>query len=152
MNGVEVTAVSLSARDRQALTCIEARLASSDPKLAWMLNAFTRLTAGEDMPAPERTSRLARAFRLGRVPALPRRRPRSRPRWQRPCLLLWLATSLALITTAVVLAQANAGTCSWPAPAACVQHATRPPGHHLDGAPEFTTHAAITTAAGLAGG
>jgi hypothetical protein len=106
--------VSLSARDRQALESIEARLSGSDPKLASMLHTFSRLTAGEDMPEPESAGRsVVRAMRSWRTARLPRRRLLRSSRWHRARLLvcLWLAISLALITVAVVLSRASPGSC-----------------------------------------
>ncbi|MGH3305544.1 MAG: DUF3040 domain-containing protein [Streptosporangiaceae bacterium] len=120
--------MSLSARHRHALDAIETALAGSDPRLASMLNAFTRLAAGEDMPAPERTRpRPARAV-SGRCFLgfrFPRESPRRRPRWQWPWLILWLAVSLAPITIAVVVARASTGGCAAPPAAACAGHAAR---------------------------
>ena len=102
--GTEVAVVSLSARDRQALEAIETELAGSDPKLSSMLNAFTRLAAGEDMPGPQPAGlRPTRARRLDPVLRPRRRRRTGRTRWCRTCLLLWLSISLALITVAVIL-------------------------------------------------
>jgi hypothetical protein len=104
--------VSLNARDRQALESIEARLSGSDPKLASMLHAFSRLTAGEAMPEPESAHRsVGRAMRIWRTP---RRRLLRWSRWHRARLLvcLWLAISLALITVAVVLSRASPGSCA----------------------------------------
>jgi|SRR5215472_10852414 len=46
--------MSLSAREREALATIAEGLEWSDPRLAWMLAAFSQLTAGYDMPVRER--------------------------------------------------------------------------------------------------
>lgn len=123
--------MSLSARDRQALEAIETELAGSDPKLSSMLNAFTRLTAGEDMPGPQRMRHgPARALRLPQVPGLRRRRRTGRAHWCRACLLLWLVISLALITVAVILARASPGTCAHASAPACAVHAAGPAARH----------------------
>jgi hypothetical protein len=47
--------MSLTEPQRQALGAIADGLAGSDPRLASMLNIFTRLAAGEEMPAREKT-------------------------------------------------------------------------------------------------
>ena len=46
--------MSVNEPERQALGCIEDGLAGSDPRLAAMLNIFSRLAAGEQMPVHER--------------------------------------------------------------------------------------------------
>ena len=46
----EITAVSLSARERRTLSCIADELADSAPELASLLSVFNRLTSGEEMP------------------------------------------------------------------------------------------------------
>jgi hypothetical protein len=45
---------SLNEPQRQALGSIEDSLAGSDPRLASMLNIFSRLAAGEETPAREK--------------------------------------------------------------------------------------------------
>jgi hypothetical protein len=60
--------MSLTEPETQALGSIADGLADSDPRLASMLNIFTRLATGEEMPAREK----ARA-RRGRPAARPRR-------------------------------------------------------------------------------
>src|SRR5580704_12520886 len=67
--------MSLNEPQMQALGWIEDGLAGSDPRLASMLNIFSRLAAGEEMPAGEKIR-----VRRGR-PAAPRpRRTRRHPR------------------------------------------------------------------------
>ena len=51
---MEVAVMSLSARENYTLYSIEYRLSGTDPELASLLDMFTRLTAGEDMPAREK--------------------------------------------------------------------------------------------------
>ncbi len=105
--------MSLSVRDRRALDSIDSRLSGSDPHLAGLLGIFTRLTAGEEMPAREQI-RLKRA--AGGSRRVPRRRgPGARPPMgrgpaglspARVMLLLWLLIAVALISVAIVM---NAG-------------------------------------------
>jgi len=69
--------MSLSAHEQQALDSIGDDLSVSDPELASLLATFTRLTAGEDMPAREKTQAQTGArWATGR-----RRRHRRRRTW-----------------------------------------------------------------------
>jgi hypothetical protein len=121
--------MSLSAWEQQALDSIKDGLATSDPKLASLLSAFSRLASGQEMPARE-------AIRVG--PWRPGRRPRRKRRhradnwWhradqvsrhvhrvrqllgsRRPALLLWLAITAVLIAVALALNSGNApATCT----------------------------------------
>jgi Protein of unknown function (DUF3040) len=109
---MEVTVMSLSAREQQALDFIEDRLAGSDPRLASLLATFARLTSDEDMPVREKiraagrrdTHGLLRLFRLFR-----------RPGFQRAAPLLWLLITFAMIAVALVLSGGRGATCtrSW---------------------------------------
>jgi hypothetical protein len=92
---MEVAAMSLSSHEQHALHSIEGRLCVSDPELASLLATFSRLTAGEDMPAREKTptSRVA-PRRLRRRSALRYRTRRLAGRPRR--LLLWQAAGLVL--------------------------------------------------------
>jgi hypothetical protein len=47
--------MSLNEPEMQALGWIEDGLAGSDPRLASMLNIFSRLAAGEEIPAASRS-------------------------------------------------------------------------------------------------
>jgi hypothetical protein len=91
-------------RESQALDAIAHGLAGSDPRLASMLNIFSRLAAGEEMPAREKIR-----IRRGWPPARPRRarrRPRrGTARLGRPqaMLLLWVGISAGLIAVALAL-------------------------------------------------
>ena len=73
--------MSLNQPETQALGSIADGLAGADPRLASMLNIFTRLAAGEEMPAREkirvRRGRPAADAAPGSSPgpASPRRRP-----------------------------------------------------------------------------
>jgi len=86
--------------EMQALGWIEDGLAGSDPGLASMLNIFSRLAAGEEMPVGEKI-RVTR----GRPTA---RRPRGAPRHlrlslQQAMVLLWVVITAALLAVALVL-------------------------------------------------
>ena len=50
--------MSISERERQALDSIESELARTAPRLTSMLAMFSRLTAGEQMPAREPVRKL----------------------------------------------------------------------------------------------
>ena len=68
--------MSLNERETQALGSIEDGLAGSDPRLASMLNIFSRLAAGEEMPVREKIRVLrgrSAAHRLPRAQRHPRR-------------------------------------------------------------------------------
>jgi len=67
--------MSLNEPQMQALGWIEDGLAGSDPRLASMLNIFSRLAAGEEMPAGEKIR-----VRRGRPAAHRPRRARRHPR------------------------------------------------------------------------
>ena len=67
--GAGGAAMSLSAREQQALDSIKSGLAGSDPELAALLSAFTRLASGEEMPDRERSGTLAMGFAA--APAAP---------------------------------------------------------------------------------
>src|SRR5215813_5122443 len=51
---MEVTVMSISPKEQQALASIEDGLAGSDPKLASLLATFTRLASDEKMPVREK--------------------------------------------------------------------------------------------------
>ena len=114
--------MSLNEPHRQALGSIEDGLAGSDPRLASMLNIFSRLAAGEEMPArekiPVRRRRPAadRPRRTRRHPCLGRGLPqphRLYPRlgWQQAMLLLWVVISAGLIAVALVLNNSGHKAC-----------------------------------------
>jgi hypothetical protein len=111
---LDVMMMSLTEPDRQALGSIADGLAGSDPTLTSMLTIFSRLTAGEEMPAREKTP-----VRRGRTAAHRPRRTRRHPRRgtalpqprrryarlgrQQAMLLLWAAISAGLLAVALVL-------------------------------------------------
>ena len=114
--------MSLNEPHRPALGSIEDGLAGSDPKLASMLNIFSRLAAGEEMPACEKIR-----VRRGRPAALRPRRARRHPRpgralpqprrlyrrlgRQQAMLLLWAVISTALLAVALALNTSGHKTC-----------------------------------------
>ena len=108
--------MSLSSWEQQVLDSIRDHLVSSHPTLAARLAIFTRLASDEEMPAREKIQAGSR----------PIPRPRSRPRaasrvyqrlgFQRAALLLWLVTTAALISVALVVSHSGTqSTCtgSW---------------------------------------
>ena len=103
--------MSPSTSQQQALDSIKDDLASGDPTLAARLTIFTRLASGEEMPAREKIhvgSQLA-VLRSGPEPRHARRREVVPP-------LLWLVTTVVLITVALVCNRGGSqGTCtgSW---------------------------------------
>ena len=102
--------MSLSAWEQDALDSIKHGLADSDPELVAQLAMFTRLASGEDMPVREKIQ----AVKLG--VARRRRRLYQRLGVGRTMLLLWLVTTLTLVTAAVASSRASGpGTCagSW---------------------------------------
>jgi hypothetical protein len=67
--------MSLNEPQRQALGSIEDGLAGPDPRLASMLNIFSRLAAGEEMPVREKI-RVRRGRTAAHRPRCARRHPR----------------------------------------------------------------------------
>ncbi len=115
--------MSLSAHERQELDEIQGGLAASDPRLAAMMRAFSRLAAGEAMPPAEeirpgwlparrrplRVRRRART-RRGMAVARARRRPvAGHLGWigkvPQPILALWVIMACAVICVIAVIAQ-----------------------------------------------
>jgi hypothetical protein len=103
--------MSLSGWEQQALDSIKDRLADSDPQLAALLTAFTKLASGEQMPAREKiraSSRWAIRRRSG-----PHRNPGKVDRYacriqrclslQAAVVLLWLLVTAAVIGVALIL-------------------------------------------------
>ena len=102
--------MSLSAWEQDALESIKNGLADSDPALVARLAMLTRLASAEDLPVREKIQ----AATLG--VARRRRRLYQRVGVGRAMLLVWLVTTLALITAAVASSRASGpGTCagSW---------------------------------------
>lgn len=116
--------MSLSARDRHALGRIENELAASDPDLAAKLAAFSRIAEGEEMPEAERSrggwwrviSGLTRWLRGARG----RRQLAVSNGWRPAVLVIWLATTCALIAVAVATSHlGTGGQCAALVPAHC---------------------------------
>ena len=128
--------MSLNQSETQTLGTIEHRLAGSDPRLASMLNIFTRLAAGEEMPAREKT-RVRRGRPAAHRPRRARRHPRRGtalrqvrrlyPRLgrQQAILLLWAVTTAALLATALLLNTSGHNACIQSIGTACPS----PPSH-----------------------
>ena len=122
--------MSLTEPETQALGSLADGLAGSDPRLASMLTIFSRLAAGEEMPAREKT----RAWR-GRPAAHRPRRARRHPRrgiaspqphrldarlgWQQAVLVLGVVISAALLTAALALTASGPTTCARPIGTPC---------------------------------
>jgi hypothetical protein len=131
--------MSLSAWEQQALDSIKDGLAGSDPELAALLSAFTRLASGEEMPDREKVRAGSRRAlrRLRRA----RWRPSARRVWQRlgiqrAVLLLWLLTTAAVIAVALALnAGGDHGTCTGTVATICVDKAPQ----HSPGSPSDNT-------------
>jgi hypothetical protein len=112
---MEVAVMSLSLRERHALHSIEDRLCVSDPELASLLAMFARLTAGEDMPPPEKTQAgRRRASRCSRRNRWQPFRNMVRPRWPRVTrqgtgLVLAVLLVFGLLAAAMVLTGGGLG-------------------------------------------
>jgi hypothetical protein len=132
---LDVMMMSLSEPETQTLGTIEHGLAGSDPRLASMLDIFSRLAAGEEMPARAKTR-----VRRGRPPARPRRARRHPRRGtafpqvrrlyprlgrQQAILLLWTVTAAALLATALLLNTSGHNACIQSIGTACPS----PPSH-----------------------
>jgi hypothetical protein len=133
---LDVMMMSLTEPETHALGSIAQGLAGSDPRLASMLTIFSRLAAGEEMPAREKTR-----ARRGRPAAHRRRRARRRARrgiarpharrlyarlgWQQAMLLLWAVISAGLLAIALLLNGSGHNACIQPMGTACPS----PPAH-----------------------
>ena len=107
--------MSLTEPETQALGAIADGLAGADPRLASMLTIFSRLAAGEEMPARQTTR-----ARRGRPPARPRRARRC-PRlgWQQARLVVAAVVCAALLTAALALTASGPKTCARSMGTAC---------------------------------
>ena len=122
--------MSFNQLETQALGSIADGLAGSDPRLASMLAIFSRLAAGEEMPAREKT-RVRRGRAAAHRPRRARRHPRRgrafpQPRrlcarlgWQQAMLVLGAVISAALLTAALALTASGPKTCARPMGTAC---------------------------------
>ena len=122
--------MSLTEPETQALGSIADGLAGADPRLASMLAIFSRLAAGEDMPARGKTR-----ARRGRAAALRPRRARRYPRrgaafpharrryarlgWQQAMLVLGAVISAAMLAAALALTASGPTTCARSMGTAC---------------------------------
>jgi len=86
--------MSLSAWEQDALDSIRNGLADADPALVARLAMFTRLASGEDMPVREKIQAVKQQVAR-------RRRMYQRLGVGRGMLLVWLVTTLTLITAAL---------------------------------------------------
>jgi hypothetical protein len=122
--------MSLNQLETKALGSIADGLAGADPRLASMLTIFSRLAAGEEMPAREKTRarrgrpaahcprRARRHPRRGTARPQPRRRYVRRGR-QRAMLVLGAVLSAALLTAALALNASGPKTCARSTGTAC---------------------------------
>jgi len=122
--------MSLTEPETQALGAIADGLAGADPRLASMLTIFSRLAAGEAMPAREKT-RARRGRPAGHRPRRARRHPRRgiafpqarrrypRRGWPPAMLVLGAVVSAALLTAALALTASGPTTCARPVGTAC---------------------------------
>jgi Protein of unknown function (DUF3040) len=116
---MEVAVMSLSAQEQQVLDSIGHKLSVSDPELASLLTTFTRLTAGEDMPAREKTQARAgwaghrlrrhRRRRLGDMAHPPAARPRRLLAWQGASLVLGILFAAAVVVGAMAVTHLRPG-------------------------------------------
>jgi hypothetical protein len=114
--------MSLNELETQALGSIADGLAGADPRLASMLTIFSRLAAGEEMPAGEKI-RVRRGRPAAHRPRRARRHPRrgiafpharrlyARLGWPQAMLVLWAVIAAALLTAALVLTASGPETC-----------------------------------------
>jgi hypothetical protein len=122
--------MSLSQPETQALGTIADGLAGSDPRLTSMLTIFSRLAAGEEMPARDKT-RARRGRPAGHRPRRTRRHPRrgiafpqarrrcARLGWPPGMLVRGAVISAGLLTAALVLTASVPTTCARPMGTAC---------------------------------
>jgi len=122
--------MSLNQPETQALGAIADGLSGADPRLASMLTIFSRLAAGEEMPARGKTR-----ARRGRPPARRPRRARRYPRrgvafphprrryarlgWQQALLVLGAVISAALLAATLALTASGPTTCARSMGTAC---------------------------------
>jgi len=101
--------MSLSSHEEHALHSIEDRLCVSDPELASLLATFTRLTAGEDMPAREKTpagrGTTRHSHRRRRPPRMRRLAGRARRSkfWQAAGLVIGLLIAVGIVVGALAI-------------------------------------------------
>lgn len=122
--------MGLSAREQQELDSIEDEIASAAPRLAALLAMFTRLTAGEELPGRGQLKGASRR-RDPHPPSPPstsRHHGRPTGRLSLMAALLWLAVSIAVAVTALIISRGGNGTgCAMPR-AGCAGRARGSPG------------------------
>ena len=133
--------MSLSAWEQRNLDSIKDGLAGSDPGLATLLATFNQLASGEEMSALEEIRAGLRGVTRG--PGHKRRQPRrgaasrvhqrvglQRVGLQWAAVLLWLLTTISLITVGLVLSQGGGqGVCPRSWAVICVDSATAHTSH-----------------------
>ena len=122
--------MSLTEPETQALGSIADGLAGADPRLPSMLTIFSRLAAGEDMPAREKT-RVRRGRPAAHRPRRARRHPRrgtafpqasrldARLGWPQAMLVLGAVISAAMLAAALALTASGPTTCARSMGTAC---------------------------------
>jgi hypothetical protein len=109
---MEVPVMSPVRWEHQALDSIQSALGYTDPKLASLLATFTRLAASKEMPAHEKVRSFSGppAAPPPVTPA-PGKVPHRDRSLQLAVILIWLITSIAMITVAVILSRGGPASC-----------------------------------------
>jgi hypothetical protein len=131
--------MGLSAWEQAALDSIKSGIAGSDPELAALMSAFTRLASDDEMPrlesVPPGLWRGAQARLHGRRRSSLRKTRQRTGFRQAPLLWLWALTTAALITVALVLSAGDhGGSCTETMAMTCVA-----PGNSPASSPRGTT-------------
>jgi hypothetical protein len=124
--------MSLSADDRRALDSITESLTVSDPVLAGLLDTFTRLTAGETMPAREQIGARWRQMQgTARRAAGPRQaRHAGRRRGTAQILIVvWILLTALFVSWAVALGSGSPAPCRTSWAMGCALPAPSPAAH-----------------------
>jgi hypothetical protein len=109
---MEVPVMSPAGWEHQALDSIQSALGHTDPKLASLLATFSRLASSDDMPAHEKIrSPLRHPPHLRRSHPRRGKAPHRHRSLQRAAVLIWLVTSIAMITAAVILSRSGPAPC-----------------------------------------
>jgi len=149
--------MSLTQPETQALGAIADGLAGADPRLASMLTIFSRLAAGEEMPARAKTQ-ARRGRPAARRPRRARRHPRRamaspqprrrypRPGWPQAMLVLGAVICAALLTAALALTANGPNTCARPVGTACPRPLSHSRPARADADPREMTGAAAQLA------
>ena len=98
--------------EHRTLDSIASALGGSDPKLASRLATFSALASSEEMPAHEMVRSSLRHPPRRRWPRPRRGKALHRRRGlQQTAVLIWLLTSITLITVAVILSRGGPASC-----------------------------------------